>query len=575
MPSTKFTQPRNGDVFAENTGFTVTIATTNLNSGISVNPQENYMSAPQQVSNGNILGHYHLVIEQLSSFSQTSVTDPKIFTLFKEIFTLSTDVAAGLPAGSYRMTVTVHAANHQPVLVPMSQHGTLGDAVYFTVTGKDTRDLSHLLNPWERSFDRLSAKVVWPNSPWSRKKRRIPVPRQSTGDDQTSLTLNPSVIAPDFAKDGQDNPQPGQTASLTSTNNFINYCATLSPIALTNGQQITTESCNPAPMGILPSSDNMPSVRFTQPSFNSTLPANTLFAITLAVSNLGTAQFANSATNYLAAPQQLNSAGQIQGYVAIVIESMSSMDQTTPTNPQIFAFAKSITVQNTVGGALSTNVTSGLPPGVYRLSSRISTANHQPVLTPISQHGSLDDIVYFTVGPAGSLPPNGTSAPIASSVGTTSSSTTSSTAGSIFPVHTSEPSRKNSKIAIGLGVGVSLGAIIIVVLLFLLWRIRKARNSKLKAGVVDEVVAMTPFTDEPPNNLPSVYRISAYNPAAQKSKSNSDSQSNSTTRLIPDSLGLAGPSKQSRQSRRSETLRPASSASLAPSYHTTLETPGT
>ena len=43
---------------------------------------------------------------------------------------------------------------------------------------------------------------------------------------------------------------------------------------------------------------------------------------------------------------------------------------------------------------LTADVTDGLPAGVYRLSSINTASNHQPVLSPIAQHGSLDDAVY-------------------------------------------------------------------------------------------------------------------------------------------------------------------------------------
>jgi hypothetical protein len=83
-------------------------------------------------------------------------------------------------------------------------------------------------------------------------------------DPQVSLTLDPAVIAPGFANDGQDVPVAGQVASLTSTNNFINFCL-LSDLPLTNGQQITGGSCNPAPIGLIPSVENMPSSKFVTP----------------------------------------------------------------------------------------------------------------------------------------------------------------------------------------------------------------------------------------------------------------------------------------------------------------------
>ena len=69
------------------------------------------------------------------------------------------------------------------------------------------------------------------------------------------------------------------------------------------------------------------------------------------------------------------------------------MDQTTTTDPKKFAFFKGLN-NKAVGGALSADVTAGLPVGVYRLASINTAANHQPVIVPIAQHGSLDDAVY-------------------------------------------------------------------------------------------------------------------------------------------------------------------------------------
>lgn len=57
----------------------------------------------------------------------------------------------------------------------------------------------------------------------------------AAGNAQTSLTLDPSVIAKGFAQNGQATPEAGQVASLTSTNNFINFCAGKT---LTDGKQV-------------------------------------------------------------------------------------------------------------------------------------------------------------------------------------------------------------------------------------------------------------------------------------------------------------------------------------------------
>jgi hypothetical protein len=105
-------------------------------------------------------------------------------------------------------------------------------------------------------------------------------------DIQASLTLDPSVIATGFANDGQDVPEAGQVASLTSTNNFINFCAGQT---ITNGKQITTGSCNPAPMGQIAAQTVMPSCKFVfPPNGDASLKASQAFTIKLAINNLQT-----------------------------------------------------------------------------------------------------------------------------------------------------------------------------------------------------------------------------------------------------------------------------------------------
>ncbi|TFK76690.1 hypothetical protein BDN72DRAFT_829844, partial [Pluteus cervinus] len=221
-----------------------------------------------------------------------------------------------------------------------------------------------------------------------------PIRRQE--DPQTSLTLDPAAIAPGFANDGQGQPTVGQVASLTSKNNFINFCLTAPNLPLTNGQQIRTGSCNPAPMGLIPSTQNMPSSKFVFPPNGATIEPDTAFTIQMAISNLETGNFVNALENYFSAPQQLNGQGIIKGHSHVVVQQLSSLSQTTPTDPTIFAFFKGLNGA-AEGGVLSASVDKGLPAGFYRLASINTAANHQPVLVPIAQHGFLDDAVYFTV----------------------------------------------------------------------------------------------------------------------------------------------------------------------------------
>jgi len=232
----------------------------------------------------------------------------------------------------------------------------------------------------------------------------------ANGDPQKSLVLDPKVIAAGFAQDGQNPPVAGQVASLTSTNNFINFCLTVPNLPITNGQQIQTGSCNPAPIGAIPSVDNMPSAKFAFPKNGASVPANKAFTLQLSIKNLVTGNFVNAQKNYFAAPQQLQG-GVIKGHSHAVIEKLTAIDQTTPTNPREFVFFKGLN-DAAKGGILTADVTNGVPAGAYRVCSINTASNHQPAIAPIAQHGSLDDCSYFTAtadgGPAAAAPAPGT-----------------------------------------------------------------------------------------------------------------------------------------------------------------------
>ncbi|KAF9444962.1 hypothetical protein P691DRAFT_676598 [Macrolepiota fuliginosa MF-IS2] len=221
----------------------------------------------------------------------------------------------------------------------------------------------------------------------------------------TVLALDPGVIAKGFANNGQDVPAAGQVASLTSTNNFINFCLTVPNLPITNGQQIQGGSCNPAPIGTIPSTDNMPSSKFSFPTNFGAVKTGTAFTIKMQIQNMQTGFFVNANENYFAAPQQLNAQGQIQGHSHVVIEALSAIDQTTLTDPKKFVFFKGLNAA-AANGQLTADVTNGLPVGAYKLSSINSAANHQPVIAPVAQHGSLDDAVYFFVTADGNPPAN-------------------------------------------------------------------------------------------------------------------------------------------------------------------------
>ena len=137
MPSAKFVDPANGGTVPADQTFTVTVAIRNMELGHFTNPGTTFHMAPQQVNaQGLIQGHSHVTIQKLDSLDQTTPADPTAFVFFKglnavaENGQLSVVVAGGLPAGAYRVATINSAANHQPALVAIAQHGSLDDASY-------------------------------------------------------------------------------------------------------------------------------------------------------------------------------------------------------------------------------------------------------------------------------------------------------------------------------------------------------------------------------------------------------------------------------------------------------------
>ena len=125
-------------------------------------------------------------------------------------------------------------------------------------------------------------------------RRQIPAPALPN-TPFVPLALDPAVISPGLAQDGQGaNPDPGQVRSLTSRNNFINFCLTQNT-ELTNGKQVVGGSCNPTPMGRIISFDVAPSSKFVFPkNTDSTLQPNQAFTIQMKVRNMVLGNFVNA-----------------------------------------------------------------------------------------------------------------------------------------------------------------------------------------------------------------------------------------------------------------------------------------
>jgi hypothetical protein len=154
----------------------------------------------------------------------------------------------------------------------------------------------------------------------------------------------------------------GQVVSAVSKNNFINFCATTNK-TLTNGKQVLEGSCNPIPMGIIASKQNIPSSKFMfPPNGDNSLIANTTFTILLNVINLETGKFTNAAETYYAAPQQVNAQGNVIGHTHVVIQKLDSLNQITPLDNTKFVFFKGVDAA-AVDGKVQVEVTGGIPKG--------------------------------------------------------------------------------------------------------------------------------------------------------------------------------------------------------------------
>ncbi|KAJ6566283.1 hypothetical protein B0H19DRAFT_940317 [Mycena capillaripes] len=197
---------------------------------------------------------------------------------------------------------------------------------------------------------------------------------------------------------GQNPPVAGQSAALQSKNNFINICDPSNTKApLTNGLQITTGSCNPIPIGQIPSSSNMPSSKFQKPANLDTLAADTAFNITLKTQGIQLGTFTNAQKTYFGNPQTLNAKGQIIGHTHVVIEAIDAITSTKITNPQAFIFFKGVNDPQDGAGNVVVPVAAGVKAGAYRMCTIVSSSTHQPAIVPIAQHGSLDDCVYVSL----------------------------------------------------------------------------------------------------------------------------------------------------------------------------------
>ncbi|KEP53658.1 hypothetical protein V565_028260 [Rhizoctonia solani 123E] len=319
-----------------------------------------------------------------------STTDADISTLVTSTRSGSSDATSSTKGGRTR-TRSFVVSTTATLTSQSTQTATTSTLARVTTSVRATRSASSTVS-------RFSTSVISTRTGGNTRTRTSSAPTTgatNSADPQTSLELDPRAVMSALANDGQDTPAAGQVASLTSRNNFINFCSTQN-VPLTNGQQIKSGSCNGVPMGRILSVDKMPSSKFVFPKNGQTVQANTPFTIRMAIKNLSTGNFVNPATNYYGAPAQTTADGTLVGHSHVVVEKLTSKRQIEPTDPQKFAFFKGLN-QVAEGGILTADVTSGLPAGEYRIASINSAANHQPALSAVAQRGSNDDISYVSI----------------------------------------------------------------------------------------------------------------------------------------------------------------------------------
>ncbi|KAH8815564.1 hypothetical protein F5884DRAFT_871910 [Xylogone sp. PMI_703] len=216
--------------------------------------------------------------------------------------------------------------------------------------------------------------------------------------NDNSLNLDPNAVQQGSFGDGSKEigaNEANQAKSLTSQNNFINYCAGKT---LTNGLQILTGSCNGIIMGDIPAKNKMMSSIITFPrQGGAPIPSDTTFNITVQMSGIEAGAFTNADATYYAAPQQLVN-GVVQGHTHVTVQDLGKdLNPKNAPDPTQFAFFKGINDPGNGRGLLTAVVTGGLPAGNYRVCTMASASNHQPALMPVAQRGTVDDCTKFVV----------------------------------------------------------------------------------------------------------------------------------------------------------------------------------
>ncbi|MBW0489758.1 hypothetical protein O181_029473 [Austropuccinia psidii MF-1] len=213
----------------------------------------------------------------------------------------------------------------------------------------------------------------------------------------TTLTLSPDVIQNAAFVDQKDSP--AHAPSLTSKNNFINFCATtlgkVGGAVIMNGVQTQTKpACNGIPMGMIPDQEHLPSAKFLEPKNLDKIPSGKAFKVTIGLRHLVVGVFTNPEKTYLNAPAQLDpQTNTILGHTHFVVRALDNLTSTVIPDPLTFFFFKGVE-QAAVDGKVFVEVKNGLPKGAWRFETLNTASNHQPIASPLAPRGSYDDVIY-------------------------------------------------------------------------------------------------------------------------------------------------------------------------------------
>eukprot|EP00842_Homolaphlyctis_polyrhiza_P006192 jgi/Hompol1/6574/HPOL_002493-RA len=141
MVSTLISSPADGSTVNRQAAMTITLAVTNLDTGVAANLNTQFLTLPQTISRqtGNIQGFVSVMVQALPS-----LTDPPAARAIDFFHSFTNKAANGklsivVPpgtlksTGNYRVCSMASSASGQPVVMPVAQRGAQDDCVRFTV----------------------------------------------------------------------------------------------------------------------------------------------------------------------------------------------------------------------------------------------------------------------------------------------------------------------------------------------------------------------------------------------------------------------------------------------------------